>query len=73
MLKGVLAGLALALMTTFGAGAAQDSSFPFKVFWVAPLGNSNWIVPTVEGPAVSLDPNRNGYYGEVLHHGQQDC
>ena len=41
--------------------ATVQPSFPFN-YWHGPLGNSNWIVPTRNGPAVSLDPNRDGFY-----------
>ena len=36
-------------------------SFPFN-YWGQPLLGSQWIVPTVGGPAVSLDPSSAGFY-----------
>jgi hypothetical protein len=41
--------------------ATVQPSFPFND-WSAPLGSSNWIVPTFNGPAVSLDPNKDGFF-----------
>lgn len=37
------------------------NSFPFN-YWGQPLLGSQWIVPTVDGPAVSLDPTTTGSY-----------
>jgi len=37
------------------------NSFPFN-YWGMPIGSSQWIVPTVNGPAVSLDPTTDGLY-----------
>ena len=37
------------------------NSFPFQ-YWGQPLLGSQWIVPTVGGPAVSLDPSTAGFY-----------
>lgn len=41
--------------------ASNSNSFPFG-YWAQSLGNSSWIVPTVGGPTVSLDPNRDGFF-----------
>ncbi|SRR5579871_1517018 len=37
------------------------NTFPFSS-WGAPLAGSQWIVPTVGGPSVSLDPSTAGFY-----------
>jgi hypothetical protein len=41
--------------------ALVTPNFPFQ-YWSAPIGSSQWIVPTPGGAGVSLDPNQDGFY-----------
>jgi hypothetical protein len=51
----------LGFLSAYIATVPSPITFPFD-YWAHPLGTSNWIVPTRNGPSVTLDPRRDGFY-----------